>query len=83
MCWVCNAHDGRKGRGTPLRELSVRDTSSAAPKFARLNSIAQLFEFEVDAEGNTRAKNTVNNSSLGGYSMYHHFSPVGSIARWR
>ena len=48
-----------------------------------LNSIAQLFEFEVDAEGNTHTKNNVNNGSLGGYSMYHHLSPVGSIARWR
>lgn len=30
--------------------------SSASPKFARLNNVAQVFEFEVDAEGNTRTK---------------------------
>jgi hypothetical protein len=30
--------------------------SSAAPKFSRLNTVAQLFEFEVDAEGNTYTK---------------------------
>jgi len=30
--------------------------SSASPKFARLNAVAQPFEFEVDAEGNTHTK---------------------------
>jgi hypothetical protein len=30
--------------------------TSASPKFARLNTVAQLFEFEVDAEGNTHTK---------------------------
>jgi hypothetical protein len=30
--------------------------SSAAPKFARLNAVASLYEFEVDAEGNTHTK---------------------------
>jgi hypothetical protein len=30
--------------------------SSASPKFARLNNVAQVFEFEVDAEGNTHTK---------------------------
>ncbi len=30
--------------------------SFAAPKFARLNTVVQLFEFEVDAEGNTHTK---------------------------
>jgi len=30
--------------------------SSAAPKFARLNTVVQAFEFEVDAEGNTHTK---------------------------
>ena len=29
---------------------------SAAPKFARLNTVAQLFEFEVAADGNTHTK---------------------------
>jgi hypothetical protein len=30
--------------------------SSASPKFARLNNIAVVFEFEVDGEGNTHSK---------------------------
>ena len=30
--------------------------STATPKLARLNSVATVFEFEVDAEGNTHAK---------------------------
>ena len=29
---------------------------SASPKFARLNSVAGVFEFEVDAAGNTSSK---------------------------
>jgi hypothetical protein len=30
--------------------------STASPKLARLNSVAAVFEFEADAEGNTHAK---------------------------
>ncbi len=30
--------------------------NSASPKWARLNTVAQVFEFEVDPEGNTRTK---------------------------
>jgi hypothetical protein len=30
--------------------------SSASPKFARLNSVATVYEFEVDGEGNTHSK---------------------------
>jgi hypothetical protein len=30
--------------------------STASPKLARLNSVAAIFEFEVDAEGNTHSK---------------------------
>jgi hypothetical protein len=30
--------------------------SSASPVFARLNAVAGVFEFEVDAEGNTSSK---------------------------
>lgn len=30
--------------------------NSASPKLARLNTVAAVFEFEVDAEGNTRTK---------------------------
>lgn len=30
--------------------------SSASPKFARLNSVATVYEFEVDGEGNTHTK---------------------------
>jgi hypothetical protein len=29
---------------------------TASPKFARLNSIAGVFEFEIDAKGNTHSK---------------------------
>ena len=29
---------------------------SASPKFARLNSVAAVFEYEVDAQGNTHSK---------------------------
>jgi hypothetical protein len=30
--------------------------STASPKLARLNSVAAVFEFDVDAEGNTHSK---------------------------
>jgi hypothetical protein len=30
--------------------------NSASPKFARLNTVAAIFEFEVDAQGNTHSK---------------------------
>jgi hypothetical protein len=30
--------------------------STATPKFARLNAVAAVFEFEVDPEGNTHSK---------------------------
>jgi len=30
--------------------------SSASPKLARLNTVAAVFEFEVDAQGNTHSK---------------------------
>jgi len=30
--------------------------STASPKLARLNTVAAVFEFEVDAEGNTHSK---------------------------
>jgi len=30
--------------------------SSASPGLARLNSVAAVFEFDVDAEGNTHSK---------------------------
>jgi hypothetical protein len=30
--------------------------SSASPKLARLNTVAAIFEFEVDASGNTQSK---------------------------
>jgi hypothetical protein len=30
--------------------------STASPKWTRLNSVAAIFEFEVDAEGNTHSK---------------------------
>ena len=30
--------------------------NSTSPKFARLNNVAQVFEFEVDPQGNTQTK---------------------------
>jgi hypothetical protein len=30
--------------------------STSSPKFARLNTVAALFEFDVDPDGNTRSK---------------------------
>ena len=47
------------GKLAPGGAVSYRGAlyyNSAAPKLARLNSIAVLFEFEVDASGNTTSK---------------------------
>ena len=41
------------------RRVSYRGAvyySTAVPKLAPLNSVAAVFEFDVDAEGNTRSK---------------------------
>lgn len=47
------------GRLQPGGAVSYRGAcyySSASPKLARLNSVAAVFEFEVDANGNTHSK---------------------------
>jgi hypothetical protein len=47
------------GKLSPTGSVSYRGAiyyNSASPKFARLNSVAAVFEFEVDAEGNTHSK---------------------------
>ena len=47
------------GKLMPNGSVSYRGAlvySSTAPKLARLHSLAGVFEFEVDAEGNTHSK---------------------------
>jgi hypothetical protein len=47
---------GRFGEGGAVSYRGAVYYSTASPKLARLNGIAAIFEFEVDAEGNTRSK---------------------------
>jgi hypothetical protein len=48
---------GVEVRGSRRGELSgAVYYSSTSPKFARLNTVAQPFEFEVDAEGSTHPR---------------------------
>ena len=47
---------GKFGAGGAVSYRGAVYYSSASPKFARLNTVATLFEFEVDPEGNTRSK---------------------------
>jgi hypothetical protein len=47
---------GKFGAGGAVSYRGAVYYSSAAPKFARLNAVVQLFEFEVDTEGNTHSK---------------------------
>jgi hypothetical protein len=47
------------GKVAPNGSVSYRGAvfyNSASPKFARLNSVAAVFEFEVDPEGGTQTK---------------------------
>jgi hypothetical protein len=47
------------GKFTKTGGVSYRGAvyySSASPKFARLNSVAGVFEFEADADGNVHSK---------------------------
>ncbi len=51
-----------QGVGRPRRDggFSYRGAvyyESASPKWSRLAAVASLFEYEVDADGNTRAEN--------------------------
>jgi len=47
---------GKFGEGGAVSYRGAIYYSSAAPGFARLNGAAVLFEFDVDAEGNTHSK---------------------------
>ena len=47
---------GRFGAGGAVSYRGAVYYSTAVPKLARLNSVAAVFEFEVDAAGNTDSK---------------------------
>lgn len=47
---------GRFGAGGAVSYRGAVFYSTAAPKLARLNGVAAVFEFDVDAEGNTHSK---------------------------
>ena len=55
VSWVGNGVGTFKGGGAVSYRGAVY-YRSASPKFARLNTVAAVFESEVDAEGNTRAE---------------------------
>ena len=48
---------GRFGEGGSVHYRGAIYYSSASPKFARLNTCAAVFEFDVDPQGNTQSKN--------------------------
>lgn len=47
---------GRFGDGGAVSYRGAIYYSTASPKLARLNTVAAVFEFDADAEGNTRSK---------------------------
>ena len=47
---------GKLGAGGAVSYRGAIYYWSTSPKFTRLNSVAGLFEFEVDAQGNTRSQ---------------------------
>lgn len=47
---------GKFGEGGAVSYRGAIYYQTASPKFTRLNSIAGVFEFEVDAKGNTHGK---------------------------
>ncbi|HYM10085.1 MAG TPA: hypothetical protein VEU62_05115, partial [Bryobacterales bacterium] len=47
---------GKFGEGGAVSYRGAVYYQTASPKFARLNSVAGVFEFEVDAKGNTHGK---------------------------
>ncbi len=47
---------GKLGAGGAVSYRGAIYMSSTSPKFARLNSVAGVFEFEVDPDGNTKSK---------------------------
>ena len=48
---------GKFGEGGAVNYRGAIHFTTATPKLARLNSCAVLFEFDVDAQGNTHSKN--------------------------
>ena len=55
----CLEGRGRRKDSEAAGAVSYRGAiyfNTATPKFARLNAVATVFEFEVDAEGNTHSK---------------------------
>ena len=55
ITWV-GSGTGKMGAGGAVSYRGALHTSTTAAKFARLNSVALVFEFEVDAAGNTKSK---------------------------
>ena len=47
---------GNSGRGRLATYRGAVYYSTASPKFARLNTVAGVFEFSADAQGNTHSK---------------------------
>ncbi len=47
---------GKFGAGGAVSYRGANYYSTSTPKLARLNGIAAVFEFEVDADGNTQSK---------------------------
>ena len=47
---------GKLGRGQAIRYRGAIYYHSASPEWPRLNSVAAVFEYEVDEQGNTDAK---------------------------
>ena len=47
---------GKFGQGGAVSYRGILYYRSTSPKFAKLNTVAGVFEYEVDANGNTHAK---------------------------
>ncbi len=54
--WTGNGVGKLTGRGSAVSWRGAIYYQSASPKFARLNGVAGVFEYEVDENGNTQAK---------------------------
>lgn len=54
--WTGNGVGKLTGRGSAASWRGAIYYQSASPKFARLNGVAGVFEYEVDENGNTQAK---------------------------
>lgn len=55
VTWV-GAGVGKFGEAGSVSYRGAIYFYSASPKMARLNTVAGVFEFEADADGNTRSK---------------------------